>query len=94
MKFSTEFMEYLKYTVTDTIYFDENGGDGSGEFTLEGTNFKSAEIEDSKKVFPRFETSFKVSEKLKEKHRCTVKNKEIGHIRRSVTKFALNNINK
>ena len=77
MKFSTEFIDYLKHTVANTIEYKDKGGDGFGEFIIEGTNFKKAKIVDSEIVYPKFKTSIKVSEKLKSNHKQRVSNNEL-----------------
>ena len=69
MRFQTEFLDYLKHTVANTIEYKDKGGDGHGEFIIEGTSFKKAKIVDSKLVYPKFTNSIKVSEKLKSKHK-------------------------
>lgn len=34
MRFTTEFLDFLRFSVADTIYYDHDGGDGHGEFTV------------------------------------------------------------
>ena len=87
--FATEFMDYLRHRVEDTIWYNEKGGDGSGQFVVEGTNFKKAKIVDSKIVFPRYKTSIKVSDKIKKKHLHGVKQTEITNFKDIMRKFTM-----
>ena len=82
-------MDYLRHRVEDTIWYNEKGGDGSGQFVVEGTNFKKAKIVDSKKVYPRYKTSIKVSDKIKKKHLNGVKQTEITNFKDIMKNFTL-----
>ena len=85
MGFSTEFLDYLRYTVADTINYNELEGDGNGQFVVEGTNFKRA---NSKMIYPRFKNAIKVSEQLKRKHHHKVKQNGIAFMRSSMKIWA------
>ena len=86
-------MDYLRHRVEDTIWYNEKGGDGSGQFVVEGTNFKKAKIVDSKLVYPRYKTSIKVSDKIKKKHLHGVKQTEITNIKDNMRTFSIRAIN-
>ena len=52
MRFSTEFLEYLKHSVADTIFYNDKKGDE--QFKVEGSNFKKYRMIDSNKVYQKF----------------------------------------
>lgn len=82
MRFSTDFLEYLRHSVADTIHYQHDGGDGNGIFCVHGKNFKKAKIVGTKKEYPEFDDKIKISEKLRKKHSHCVKEEEINDFKK------------
>lgn len=70
MKITTEYLDFLRYSLADTIYYDHDGGDGHGEFSVKAK--KSGRMSHSQDGSNYSTTKLNVSLKLRKNQSSTI----------------------